>query len=192
MVKHSSVMTWHHHDQPWKNVQLKVTAACRSNLTIAAIDWLCSTIVNIYNINMDNFVEEVEKSDYEVATEAFQACKSSIEKERKKTWLKCITYRQCSFVPWYKEEIRKEVPENIQSTDRFSVIEHSVKKLIPSINARCALQEMVNMNNSIIDIFFFCKVDLLMKAMPLKKRNYGITKWLHFLVSKCWSSWIDR
>lgn len=111
-----------------------------------------------YNMNMDNFEQGEEKSDYEVATEAFQACKSSIEKERKKTWLKGITYRQCPFVPWYKIEVQKEVPENIQSTDLFSEIEQGVKKLIPSIKARCALQEMVNIITSIIDIFFFVKL----------------------------------
>lgn len=140
------------------------------------------------NMQVENPIQGKEKSDNEVATEAFEACKSRISTARKETWKNCITLRPYTFITLYKEEIRTKVPGNVTRGDkrwgekRFSHILDYTTILLESQYARSALREMVNICISIFDIACYCKVGLF---TMMETQSYGVTKWLQFLTSEC-------
>ena len=141
------------------------------------------------NMQVENPIQGKEKRDDEVATEAFEACKSRISTARKETWKNCITLRPYTFITLYKEEIRTKVPDAVRSGDirqgnkHFpNILDYTTILLDRSKCARRALREMVDICISIFDIACYCKVGLF---TMMKTQSYGVTKWLQFLTSEC-------
>lgn len=120
-----------------------------------------------------------DKTDGQVAIEAFEACELSTNTLRKATWSKRITLRSFSEIPGYKEIIRDHYPAFITRVKNCS------KYLLPNPYARMGLQQMVNICITIIDIVCFCKINVFKRAEQTQPESYELTKWLQFLMSKC-------
>lgn len=120
-----------------------------------------------------------DKSDGQVAISAFEACESSTNTLRKKTWGKRITFRNYSEIPVYKNVIRDNYP------DCVGRVLKCIQFLILSPVARMGLQQMVNICITLIDIVCFCKINVFTSNVQTLSESYELTKWLQFLMSKC-------